>query len=119
MRRGARKDSMGPVNIRAFMSDKEKVEHWLKAFVTSFVTEDTYASYWFHPGSNGFGLVVIDYAAVNTGEFHLSSDGNVSVRVEHGSMWVFSDRYRVTHFHEFEDRFRDFKAKIVQRSTAT
>jgi hypothetical protein len=110
---------MRPMSIRAFTADKEQVENWLKAFVTSFTTDDTYASYWFHPGSNGLGLVIIDYAAVNTGEFHLSSDGNVSVHVEHGSKVVFSDSCKVTHFHEFEDRIRDFKAKILQRTTAT
>jgi hypothetical protein len=110
---------MRPMTIGAFTRYKEQVENWLKAFVTSFTTDDTYASYWFHPGSNGFGLIIIDYAAMNTGEFHLSSDGNVSVRVEHGSAVVFSDRHKVTHFHEFEDRFRHFKAKIVQRKTAT
>ena len=84
-RRRAREDSMRPMTIGAFTRYKEQVENWLKAFVTSFTTDDTYASYWFH----------------------------------HGSAVVFSDRHKVTHFHEFEDRFRDFKAKIVQRKTAT
>lgn len=37
----SRSNSSLSMNIRAFTSDKEKVEHWLKAFVTSFVTEDT------------------------------------------------------------------------------
>lgn len=110
---------MRPMKIRAFMADREQVEDWLKAFVTSLTTENTYACYWFHPRSNGFGLVIIDYAAVNTGELHLSSDGSVSVHVEHGSKAVFSDSHRVTYFYEFEDRFRDFKAKIVRPSTAT
>jgi hypothetical protein len=109
---------MRPMNIRDFTSDKEQLENWLKAFVTSFTTDNTHVSYWFHPDSNGFGLVIFDYTAVNTGEFHLSSDGNVSVHVEHGSKVIFTDSLKVTHFHEFEDRIRDFKAK-VQRTTAT
>ena len=49
----------------------------------------------------------------------VSSDGSVSVHIEHGSKAVFSDSHRVTYFYEFEDRFRDFKAKIVRPSTAT
>lgn len=109
---------MRPMNIRAFTSAKEQVESWLKAFVTSFTTDDTYASYWFHPGSNGFGLIMIDYVTQNTGEVHLFPDGRMSVRFEHGSEAVFGCWHRVTYFHEFEDRFRDFRTKIVQRTTA-
>jgi hypothetical protein len=102
------------MKISVFTSDRAEVESWLKNFVSTFSNEDANASYWFHPESNGFGIVVSDFLSGGSGEFHLFSDGRVSMNVEHGTTTVASGWSRVAHFHEFEERFRSFQAKVAK-----
>ena len=101
------------MKISDFTSDRARVEAWLKALVLSFATDDANASYWFHSGSNGFGVVLSDFLSGNSGEFHLFADGRVSTNVEHGTKVIGGDWTEVAHFHEFEERFRAFKDKIT------
>jgi hypothetical protein len=105
------------MKIEAFTSDKAKVETWLSELVDSLTKDDVYASYWFHPGSNGFGVVIVDHHSGHSGEFHLFADGRVSANVEDGSELLANGWHQVSHFHEFEGRFEDFKAKIVARES--
>ena len=102
------------MKISAFTSDRAEVENWLKTLVASFATKDANASYWFHPGSNGFGIVLSDFSSGSSGEFHLFSDGRVSMNVEHGTTPIATDWSQVAHFHEFEERFGNFRAPITK-----
>ena len=103
-----------PMKISAFTSDKAQIETWLAACVSSVTNDDTSASYWFHSDSNGFGIVVSDFIAGNTGEFHLFPDGRIAAHVEHGSELISEGWHQVSHFHEFEARFEQFRSQVGQ-----
>ena len=99
------------MKILAFTSDKKQLQAWLVSVVAACSSQDKDASYWFHPGSNGFGLVIVDGAG-STGEFHLHSDGRVTAHVEDDKGTISDERRQVTHVHEFEERFQDFMSKL-------
>jgi hypothetical protein len=102
------------MKIHEFLADAKQVEHWLTQQKSSLSAGGAYMSYWLHSGRRGFGLVIADDGY--SGEFHLMPDGTVTRHVEKGLDVLESGTSQVAHLHEFEDRFEDFKAKIVRRA---
>jgi hypothetical protein len=102
------------MKIREFLADAKQIEHWLTQQKSSLSAEGAYMSYWLHSGRQGFGLVITDDRY--SGEFHLMPDGTVTRHVEKDLDVLEDVTSQVTHFHELEARFEDFKAKIVHRA---
>jgi hypothetical protein len=93
-----------------FVSDKDRVEAWLKSEATSLEQKGVGFSYWFHPDGKGFGVVIVED---DSGEFHLLSDGTVTRHVKKDGDVVLDEHLDVTEFDAFIDLFNDFKSRIL------
>ena len=93
-----------------FVSDKARVEAWLKSEAALLEQEGVWFSYWFHPDGRGFGVVIVED---DSGEFHLLSDGSVTRHVKKDGDIVLDEHLEVTEFDTFIDLFNDFKSRIL------
>jgi hypothetical protein len=100
------------VKIKTFTSDRSAVEAWLSKLVASLEADDHTATYWFHPGSNGFGFSVL--AVPRLGELHLFEDGRLTMRIERNFVTELLNAERpVAHFAEFEEIVRSFVEQVI------
>jgi hypothetical protein len=103
------------MEIREFIANKNLVQNWLNKEMAFLNQHRVYASYWFHPAFEGFGVVIVDS---NSGEFHLMPDGRVTKHVERGSNVVHSDTTEVADLQDLLAHFADFKSRILSSKAA-